>query len=487
MSLTTAERDRVAGTLLATAAGDALGAPYEFGPPLPEDTVVAMTGGGSFGWSRGEWTDDTVHGRRDRRAHRRGSRTCATRRRRTPWWPAGRSGRRRRRTSASRPARCSPCRRPPRRRSPRPRPSLHARTGRTGGNGSLMRTAPVALAYLDDDTALAEVAATISALTHHDPEAGEACVLWCLAIAHAVRTGELDVRVGLAALAPGRADVWSDRIAVAERSTPADFAHNGWVVEAFQAAWCAIATTRGDDRPGPPPAGSRGRRPRRARHRHRRGHRRRAAGRGPRRVGRARGVAAGPARLARPAVPRPGPARAALGGRGMAPSRLLRVRRPHVRPAPVRRRRLARRRGRAAPTRPPGSMPWCPCVASTRPRSRPAWPRTTVSRSGWSTRPRTRRTGSWPSSWPTPSRPSAPCGPRGARSCCTASRRATRTPLVGAAYGAVVRGVPVDTALDDVAAVLPRASVERARILLHRATTGRGRAGQAAGSSGGSE
>ena len=27
---------------------------------------------------------------------------------------------------------------------------LHARTGRTGGNGSLMRTGPVALAHLDD-------------------------------------------------------------------------------------------------------------------------------------------------------------------------------------------------------------------------------------------------------------------------------------------------------------------------------------------------
>lgn len=54
--------------------------------------------------------------------------------------------------------------------------ALHERTGRTAGNGSLMRTAPVALAFLGDP----------GALTHHDPEAGEACVLWCHAIRHAV-------------------------------------------------------------------------------------------------------------------------------------------------------------------------------------------------------------------------------------------------------------------------------------------------------------
>ena len=49
-----------------------------------------------------------------------------------------------------------------------------------------MRTAPVALAYLNDEDGLVEAAYAISALTHFDPEAGEACVLWCLAIRHAV-------------------------------------------------------------------------------------------------------------------------------------------------------------------------------------------------------------------------------------------------------------------------------------------------------------
>jgi ADP-ribosyl-[dinitrogen reductase] hydrolase len=59
MTLTTAQRDRARGVLLATAAGDALGAPYECGPPRGPELEVAMVGGGGFSWEPGEWTDDT--------------------------------------------------------------------------------------------------------------------------------------------------------------------------------------------------------------------------------------------------------------------------------------------------------------------------------------------------------------------------------------------------------------------------------------------
>ena len=57
-------RDRAAGVLLATAAGDALGAGYEF--TYPDDAAIGMIGGGSFDWAPGEWTDDTVDGPRHR-------------------------------------------------------------------------------------------------------------------------------------------------------------------------------------------------------------------------------------------------------------------------------------------------------------------------------------------------------------------------------------------------------------------------------------
>ena len=120
---------------------------------------------------------------------------------------------------------------------------LHERGGRTGGNGALMRTAPVALAYLDDEDAMVEAARAISELTHFEPDAGDACVLWCSAIRHAVLTGELDVRVGLHHVEAGRRDTWAKRLDDAESAPPASFPNNGWVVTALQAAWSAIATT----------------------------------------------------------------------------------------------------------------------------------------------------------------------------------------------------------------------------------------------------
>jgi len=106
-----------------------------------------------------------------------------------------------------------------------------------------MRAAPVALALLDDPDGLAEAAAAISALTRYDPEAGQACALWCHAIRHAVLAGDLDARAGLEWLpGPSRAR-WADRLKEAEHARTRDFTRNGWVVEALRAAWCAIATT----------------------------------------------------------------------------------------------------------------------------------------------------------------------------------------------------------------------------------------------------
>jgi ADP-ribosyl-[dinitrogen reductase] hydrolase len=129
--------------------------------------------------------------------------------------------------------------------------AVHERTGQTAGNGSLMRTAPVALAFLDDPEGLTRAATAISALTHYDREAGEACVLWCHAIRQAVLTGSLEPSVALERLPESSRDRWAERLNEAERARTRDFARNGWVVEALQAAWCAIATTAvPDDEPG---------------------------------------------------------------------------------------------------------------------------------------------------------------------------------------------------------------------------------------------
>src|SRR3954463_13851761 len=59
---------RVAGAVVGSAVGDALGAPFEFGPPgqfsarFPEPArgaATEMCGGGSLGWEPGEFPDDT--------------------------------------------------------------------------------------------------------------------------------------------------------------------------------------------------------------------------------------------------------------------------------------------------------------------------------------------------------------------------------------------------------------------------------------------
>lgn len=120
---------------------------------------------------------------------------------------------------------------------------LHEETGKTAGNGSLMRTSPVALAYLHDEEAMVQAARALSDLTHADPMAGDACVIWCSAIRHAVLTGEIDVRIGLRHLVPERRAEWETYLDEAEDSRPADFVNNGFVVQALQGAWSAITNT----------------------------------------------------------------------------------------------------------------------------------------------------------------------------------------------------------------------------------------------------
>jgi ADP-ribosylglycohydrolase len=125
---------------------------------------------------------------------------------------------------------------------------LHRRTGRSAGNGSLMRTAPVALAYLRQPAALADAARAVSELTHHDDLAGDACVLWSAGIRRAVLDGTFDgVREGLDLLPAARRDQWSDWLTEAESKSPEHFRPNGFVIPALQAAWSAITHTNVPD------------------------------------------------------------------------------------------------------------------------------------------------------------------------------------------------------------------------------------------------
>lgn len=126
-----------------------------------------MVGGGAFGWGPGEWTDDTSMAiaiaevaATGKDLHDEAAQAEILQRwygwaqtakdvgvqSRSVLGAAGRHG------ISAQQARAESA-------------QLHQRTGRTAGNGSLMRTAPVALAYLDDEAALVAAARSVSELT----------------------------------------------------------------------------------------------------------------------------------------------------------------------------------------------------------------------------------------------------------------------------------------------------------------------------------
>jgi ADP-ribosyl-[dinitrogen reductase] hydrolase len=242
-TLTPAQVDRACGVLLASAAGDALGAGYEFTFPAA-DLVPEMTGGGLGGFAPGEWTDDTAQAVAIARVAATGVDL------RSPealsdiaqgfadWYAGGPAD-----VGVQTAAVLSLA-------GPRPSGStmtaaareVHERSGRSAGNGSLMRTGPVALAHLDDPEGLVEASMAVSALTHHQDLAQEACALWCLMVRHTVLRGDFPTFDDVARWVP-HADRWRGVLAEAETSPPSSFTANAWSVGALQAAWSAISHT----------------------------------------------------------------------------------------------------------------------------------------------------------------------------------------------------------------------------------------------------
>ena len=61
--------------------------------------------------------------------------------------------------------------------------AFHEAEGRSAGNGSLMRTVPIAIRYRSDPGAIERISRIDSGLTHHDPLAGDACAWLNLTVA----------------------------------------------------------------------------------------------------------------------------------------------------------------------------------------------------------------------------------------------------------------------------------------------------------------
>lgn len=244
--------DRVAGVLVGGACGDALGVPYEFGSRALAGEP-RMLGGGLGDYAPGEYSDDTqmavciaevaatgadlrspaaldLIAAKFLRWRAEGATDIGVQTARVLDAVTGRD------TVGLGAAMAAAAR------------ELHAETGRSAGNGSLMRTGPVAIAYLDDPAGLAEAARDVSELTHLDPLAGEGCVIWCEGLRQAVLHGTFDgVRAGVDLLPAERRSHWTGWLDDAERHPPDHFPNNGFVVTALQAAWSAITRTPEDD------------------------------------------------------------------------------------------------------------------------------------------------------------------------------------------------------------------------------------------------
>lgn len=248
----TYQDDRAAGVLLAAACGDALGVPYEFAPRLTQKQTPQMIGGGLGPYAPGEYSDDTQMAVSIAQAlansqsgtiqdphilneiadaflnwYRTGATdigaqtsTVLGKTRQdggTPWVAASMLNRARDLWNSGRPA---------------------------AGNGSLMRTGPIGLYDLHDAEETADAARLVSDLTHADPLAEDACVIWCEGIRHAVLHATFDgIRAGVELLPEQRREWWHTRLDEAETHDAYAFTNNGFVVSALQAAWSAITRT----------------------------------------------------------------------------------------------------------------------------------------------------------------------------------------------------------------------------------------------------
>jgi ADP-ribosyl-[dinitrogen reductase] hydrolase len=231
-------RNRYHGALLGLAAGDALGTTLEFKPPGTFAPLTDMVGGGPFNLQPGQWTDDTSMalclGESLVRMHGFDAEDQMSRYVR--WWQDG---------YLSSTGECfdigmTVCR----------ALSNYTKTGdpfsgstdpRSAGNGSLMRLAPIPLAYRASPELAIHYAAGSSRTTHAAPAAVDACRYYAALIVGALngRSKEhlLSPDFYPGALVPEIAEIAAGSFK--EKNPPA-IAGTGYVVRSLEAALWAF-------------------------------------------------------------------------------------------------------------------------------------------------------------------------------------------------------------------------------------------------------
>src|SRR3954447_23027162 len=232
---------RVAGALVGSAVGDALGAPFEFGPPrlfsarFPTPARGAQTemcGGGSLGWEPGEFTDDTQMALlvAESLVEQAGLDEANVYDRFRTWLKSGPpdvGNQTRAVLGSGRPWDVAAA-------------EHFARSGHAAGNGSLMRTTPAAIRFSRDGReATMDAARRLSALTHGDPSAGEGCAVFHELMRVALDGGDplASIASALDAVASEHRERWAT--VLAPDWTPADATEsNGAVWPTLgQAVW----------------------------------------------------------------------------------------------------------------------------------------------------------------------------------------------------------------------------------------------------------
>lgn len=235
--------ERYKGALLGLATGDALGTTLEFRAPGSFEPIDDMVGGGPFKLSPGYWTDDTSMALclAESLIEQQGFDAADQMTRYVRWWQEG---------HLSSTGSCFDIGNTVQQALQNFRDSGNPVAGSTdensAGNGSLMRLAPLPLAFRQNDEQRWQHAVNSSATTHGARACLDACGLYSDLIVRALDGASRDTILDTASIPTGlfTDDSNSDILAIAKgsytRKMPPEIKGTGYVVDALEAALWAF-------------------------------------------------------------------------------------------------------------------------------------------------------------------------------------------------------------------------------------------------------